>query len=52
MQVDIGFGDSIVPPAETVEYPVLLDLPAPTLRVYPKEAVVAEKFPPWWIWAC
>ena len=44
VQVDVGFGDALVPPAETVEYPALLDLPAPTLRVYPKEAVVAEKF--------
>jgi hypothetical protein len=44
VQVDVGFGDAIVPPPETVEYPVLLGLPAPTLRIYPKEAVIAEKF--------
>jgi predicted nucleotidyltransferase component of viral defense system len=44
VQVDVGFGDSIVPPVETVEYPALLDLPAPKLQIYPKEAVVAEKF--------
>lgn len=40
--VDIGFGDA-VEPAEIV-LPVLLDLPAPTLRAYPPEAVIAEKF--------
>ncbi len=40
--IDIGFGDA-VEPAEIV-LPVLLDLPAPTLRAYPQEAVVAEKF--------
>jgi predicted nucleotidyltransferase component of viral defense system len=40
--VDIGFGDA-VEPAEIV-LPVLLDLPAPTLRAYPQEAVIAEKF--------
>lgn len=40
--VDIGFGD-VVDPAEIV-LAVLLDLPAPTLRAYPPEAVIAEKF--------
>lgn len=29
--VDIGFGDSVEPGLQTIEYPVLLDLPAPTL---------------------
>ena len=38
--VDIGFGDA-VEPAEIV-LPVLLDLP--TLRAYPPETVIAEKF--------
>jgi predicted nucleotidyltransferase component of viral defense system len=40
--VDIGFGDAAVP--EERELPVLLDQPAPRLRVYPPEAVIAEKF--------
>jgi predicted nucleotidyltransferase component of viral defense system len=43
LQIDIGFGDVVVPPAEEVEYPTLLKLPAPQLLVYPKEAVIAEK---------
>jgi predicted nucleotidyltransferase component of viral defense system len=43
VQIDIGFGDVITPPAEEAEYPTLLSFPAPRLRVYPKEAVVAEK---------
>ncbi|HJU14855.1 MAG TPA: nucleotidyl transferase AbiEii/AbiGii toxin family protein [Stellaceae bacterium] len=42
--VDIGFGDSTAPGIETIEYPVLLDLPAPKLRTYARETVVAEKF--------
>ena len=42
--VDIGFGDSVEPGLETIEYPVLLDLPAPTLRAYAPETVIAEKF--------
>jgi len=44
LQVDIGFGDVVVPPPEPIDYPVLLDSPAPQLRAYPREAVVAEKF--------
>jgi predicted nucleotidyltransferase component of viral defense system len=42
--IDIGFGDALDPDAETVDYPVLLDLPAPRLRAYAKETVIAEKF--------
>lgn len=45
LQVDIGFGDTVTPAPETVDYPTLLDnLPAPRLRAYPKHTVVAEKF--------
>ena len=44
LQVDIGFGDVITPSAHSAEYPVLLDHPAPSLRVYPRETVIAEKF--------
>lgn len=43
LQVDIGFGDSVVPAAVKAEFPTLLDAPAPRLRLYPREAVFAEK---------
>jgi predicted nucleotidyltransferase component of viral defense system len=43
MQIDIGFGDVIVPAPITIEYPTLLDFPPPRLVAYPKEAVIAEK---------
>jgi Nucleotidyl transferase AbiEii toxin, Type IV TA system len=43
MQIDIGFGDVIVPGPTEVEFPTLLDFPAPILRAYPKETVIAEK---------
>jgi hypothetical protein len=43
MQVDVGFGDIVHPDAVLADYPVLLDLPAPSLRIYPPETVVAEK---------
>jgi predicted nucleotidyltransferase component of viral defense system len=42
--VDIGFGDAIEPGLTEVDLPVLLDLPAPRLRAYARETVVAEKF--------
>lgn len=43
MQVDLGFGNAIEPPATEADYPTLLDAPAPRIRTYPQEAVVAEK---------
>ena len=43
LQVDVGFGDAVTPEAAVVEFPTLLDFPAPRLRVYPRETVVAEK---------
>jgi len=44
IQIDIGFGDAVAPPPEVIDYPVMLDSPAPRLQVYPREVVVAEKF--------
>jgi len=43
LQIDVGFGDAITPEATLVDFPVLLDFPAPRLRAYPRETVVAEK---------
>ena len=43
MQIDVGFGDVIVPKPVEVEYPAMLEFPPPVLRAYPKETVVAEK---------
>ena len=43
--IDFGFGDVITPGARSVEYPTILEgFPAPRLRIYPRETVVAEKF--------
>ena len=44
LQIDVGFGDVITPAPIEVEYPTMLDFPAPKLRAYPRETVVAEKF--------
>jgi predicted nucleotidyltransferase component of viral defense system len=43
LQIDIGFGDVITPEAIAVDFPALLDAPAPRLHAYPRETVVAEK---------
>lgn len=43
LQFDLGIGDIVTPSPEWQEYPVILDFPAPVLRVYPKETVIAEK---------
>ncbi len=42
--VDVGFGDALEPGAEVIDYPCMLDLPAPRLRAYARETVIAEKF--------
>ena len=44
IQVDIGFGDAVTPRPIEIDYPTLLDHPAPHLKAYPVETVVAEKF--------
>lgn len=44
IQWDIGFGDAVTPGPEDAKLPTLLDdLPAPWLRIYPRETVFAEK---------
>lgn len=44
LQIDIGFGDAVTPGAETAAFPPLLDFPAPRIRVYTPETVIAEKY--------
>jgi hypothetical protein len=43
IQVDIAFGDIIVPFAMTTDYPTILDLPVPSVQGYSKESAIAEK---------
>jgi len=43
LQIDVGFGDAVVPPPIELDYPTLLDFKPPRLRTYPREAVIAEK---------
>lgn len=45
LQIDIGFGDVMVPSPVEISYPVLLpELDAPLIKAYSIETVVAEKF--------
>ncbi len=43
MQLDVGFGDAVVPAPVEIELPTLLDQPVPHLRAYPRETTIAEK---------
>lgn len=43
LQLDIGFGDAVVPVPKLRSYPVLLDLPVPELLCYSRESSIAEK---------
>jgi len=45
LQLDIGFGDAVVPGPIEMDFPTLLDdQPSPNLLVYSQESVIAEKF--------
>jgi hypothetical protein len=44
IQIDIGFADVVTPAPKKLEYPILLDFPAPHVYGYPRETVAAEKF--------
>lgn len=44
MQIDVGFGDTIVPGPAEIVYPTLLGMSAPRLLGYSVESAVAEKF--------
>jgi len=44
LQIDIGFGDVVIPQAVFESFPTILDMPAPRLRTYSRDSVVAEKY--------
>ena len=41
--IDVGFGDAVATASEIMAYPTLLDMPAPRVRAYAIETVLAEK---------
>ena len=44
LQIDVGFGDVVIPTPKHVDFPTILDMPPPYLRVYSKESVISEKY--------
>lgn len=44
LQIDIGFGDSVIPCPEIVEYPTILDNSHPKMKAYTRYTLIAEKF--------
>jgi len=44
LQLDIGFGDVIIPKPQDIQYPTLLNMKPPEIRVYSTYSVIAEKF--------
>lgn len=44
LQIDVAFGDAVVPAPEEVCYPTILDQPPPHVLAYPRYSVVSEKF--------
>lgn len=43
MQVDVGYGDTVTPEPQELEFPTLLPMAGTRLLAYPPETVVAEK---------
>ena len=44
MQIDIGFGDVVIPEAQKAELPTMLEFPPPRITCYSLESAIAEKF--------
>jgi len=44
LQIDVGFGDAVTPLPEKIQFPTMLEMPAPEILIYNRETVIAEKF--------
>jgi len=44
LQFDVGFGDTLWPKPDLIEFPGLLEDPKPLLHAYSVESIIAEKF--------
>lgn len=44
LRMDVGFGDIIVPKANLMEFPTLLEEKSPKLKAYSIESIISEKF--------
>jgi len=43
LQIDVGFGDAVIPSPEKLVFPTILNFPAPKLLGYSRESTIAEK---------
>jgi len=44
LQMDIGFGDVVIPKAKKIEFPTLLEQLPPKIKIYSLESIISEKF--------
>ncbi len=44
MQIDVGFGDIVIPEVREMTFPTLLDMEPPVVKAYGIETIIAEKF--------
>ncbi len=44
VQIDVGFGDPLVPGPKPIRLPTILEFPPPELQGYSRESAIAEKF--------
>lgn len=44
MQIDVGFGDIVIPEVREMTFPSLLDMEPPVVKAYGIETIIAEKF--------
>lgn len=44
MQIDIGFGDIVIPGPVEMEYPTIIEMESPNLLAYSVESLISEKF--------
>jgi hypothetical protein len=44
LQIDIGFGDPLVPDPNPLRLPTILEFPPPELQGYSRESAIAERF--------
>jgi len=44
LQMDIAFGDVVIPKVKLIEFPTLLEEESPKIKVYSIESIISEKF--------
>lgn len=47
LQIDVGFGDRVVPEPEEIDFPTLLDFATPHLKSYTRESMMRRSLKQW-----